>query len=131
MRHRATLTVAAALLLAGCGTSTGSTMYDALPSDAWPALDGVRVVSSEGYAGNSCCEPYSGGRDIKLDVTGHNGDPREFVKAALLDLGWDSERCVRAVLCAKHDGTVAILHEPDRQQRERGIDVTVSLERTR
>jgi hypothetical protein len=120
---------AVVLLVAGCGTETRSDTYDALPSDAWPLLEGVRVVSSEGYTGQNCCESHPGGRLIFLAVPGTVEHPREFVESALLGAGWVTERCVRRVTCVEHDGAVAFLYPASRQQLARGIDVTVKLER--
>lgn len=124
-------TVAIAVLLpaalVGCGATDATTTYDALPAGAWPTLEGVRVVSSNGSPGNSCCEPQSGGREVELAVTEATTNPRKFVASALLDTGW--ARCSRQADCVERDGVAAYLYEPTRQQRARGVDVSVWLER--
>ena len=123
------LIVSAVLTLSACG---GSVSYDEnaeIPADAWPALDGVTVIASNGFIGADCCETeQTGGRYIKLKTSVATSEAVDFVASGLSDAGWQTYRCGETV-CRRHDDMVAVLSKPDAAERKRGVEVFVEFVR--
>lgn len=130
MRRLIVGAVGVALALSACGRAAGYDENAEIPADAWPNLDGVTVIASDGFTGADCCEQQqTGGRMFQLKTSVAAEDAIEMVGSGLIEAGWQTSRCNHPTVCLHDDGMAAVLLKPDFAERKRGVEVTVWLNR--
>jgi len=126
--------VAAALILSSCG-AVGADLYSSVPASAWPQLDGVSVVSSEGSNGNECCEAHVGSRQLVVKLSPDEITPLLGLQQSLVEAGWRPAKCAGTEsrtekVCARTSGFFAVLTVPhSRAEQEEGL-IFVDLQRS-
>jgi len=75
--------VVVALFVTGWALYRGyaNNTYRAIPESAWPAMNGVHVVSAQSSEGRSCCEPVPGRLHATLLVSGKS--PLDVIQVAI------------------------------------------------
>ena len=103
-----------------------------VPASVMPAIEGVEVLSSRGFEGTNCCEPYPGGRTVLLDM-GRTATPAalDLVTTALRDEGWYERPCQfnKREDCLRMGNYFAYVEPAAKNTRPLATDVEVHFQR--